>query len=313
MRLNSDSSDSSDSSVVSASVDNNLETETTIINPYNFNNVLITQKDITSILSKYDIHLEPNNLDLYQNAFVHKSYTKKNPDNYENDVEIADKPEGALELFNKDNERLEFLGDSVLNIIAAKYLFERYPNRNEGFMTRIRTKLVNGDTLGKHAKEMDFGKFVIISRHVEDKCNGRTSEKILEDVFEAFFGALLLDFNEIIPENTNAIFQNFYSGIGYQVCEQLFINIIEEKIDFADIILNDTNYKDQILRYYQHTFGHPPKYKEVMVDGIGRDRIFTMGILDSKGDVLIQGSGKSKKKAEQDASKNALIHFNVIK
>jgi len=289
-----------------------LEPEITIINPYNFNNVLITRKDITSILSKYDIHLEPNNLDIYQNAFVHKSYTKKNPDDYENEVEIAKKPEGALELFKKDNERLEFLGDSVLNIVAAKYLFERYPNRNEGFMTRIRTKLVNGDILGKHAKEMDFGKFVIISRHVEDKCNGRTSEKILEDVFEAFFGALLLDFNEIIPENTNDIFQHFYSGIGYQVCEQLFINIIEEKIDFTDIIINDTNYKDQILRYYQHAFGHPPKYKEIMVNGIGRDRIFTMGVLDSKGDVLIQGSGKSKKKAEQDASKNALIHLNVL-
>lgn len=287
--------------------------EITIINPYNFNNMLITQKDITSILSNYDIHLEPNNLDLYQNAFIHKSYTQKDPANYENEVEIADKPEGALELFDKDNERLEFLGDSVLNIIAAKYLFERFPNRNEGFMTRIRTKLVNGDTLGKHAKEMGLGKYIIISRHVEDKCNGRTSEKILEDVFEAFFGALFLDFNEIIPENTNNIFENFYSGIGYQVCEQLFINIIEEKIDFADIILNDTNYKDQILRYYQQHFSHPPKYKEIMVDGIGRDRIFTMGILDSNGEVLIQGSGKSKKKAEQEASKNALIYYNVIK
>lgn len=292
--------------------ENECGSEITIINPYNFNNVLITKKDITNILSKYDIHLEPNNLDLYQNAFVHKSYTKKNPDNYENDVEIAEKPEGALELFDKDNERLEFLGDSVLNIIAAKYLFERYPNKNEGFMTRIRTKLVNGNTLCNHAKEMELDKFVIISRHVEDKCNGRTSENILEDIFEAFFGALLLDFNEVIPENTNEIFQNFYSGIGYQVCEQLFINIIEEKIDFADIILNDTNYKDQILRYYQHTFGHPPKYKEIMVDGIGRDRVFTMGILTSDGDVLIQGSGKSKKKAEQEASKNALIHFNIL-
>lgn len=289
------------------------ESETTIINPYNFNNNLITQKDITCILSKYDIHLEPNNLDLYQNAFIHKSYTKKNPKDFDNEIEIAEKPEGALELFDRDNERLEFLGDSVLNIIAAKYLYERYPTKNEGFMTRLRTKLVNGDTLGKHAKEMNFGKYLVISRHVEDKCEGRESIKILEDVFEAFFGALFLDFNEIIPENTNEIFQNFYSGIGYQVCEQLFINIIEEKIDFADLILNDTNYKDQILRYYQHTFGHPPKYKEIMVDGIGRDRIFTMGILDSKGDVLIQGSGKSKKKAEQDASKNALIHFNVIK
>lgn len=284
--------------------------ETTIINPYNFNNNLISQKDITNLLSTYDIHLEPNNLDLYQNAFIHKSYTKKNID--KEDVEVAEKPEGALELFDHDNERLEFLGDSVLNVISAKYLYERYPDQNEGFMTRLRTKLVNGATLGKFAKELDFGKFIIVSRHVEDKCEGRSSENILEDAFEAFFGALFLDFNEIVPEDTATIFENFYSGIGFQVCEKLFINIIEEKVDFADIILNDTNYKDQILRYYQATFSHPPKYKEIMVEGLGRDRVFTVGILDSDGEVLLQGTGKSKKKAEQDASRNALIHFGVL-
>ena len=286
--------------------------ETTIINPYNFNNKLITQKEVTNLLTKYDIHLEPNNLDLYQNAFIHKSYTKKNPDHFENDVEIAEKPEGAIELFDYDNERLEFLGDSVVNIIAAKYLYERYSDQNEGFMTRMRTKLVNGVTLGKFAKELGFGNYIIISRHIEDKCEGRTSENILEDSFEAFFGALFLDFNEIVPEDTATIFENFYSGIGFQVCEKLYINIIEEKIDFANLVLYDTNYKDQILRYYQKAFGHPPKYKEVMVEGIGRDRIFTVGILDSEGEVLLEGTGKSKKKAEQDASRNALVHFGVI-
>ena len=68
---------------------NSSLSETTIINPYNFNNNLISRKDITKLLSKYDIHLEPNNLDLYQNAFIHKSYTKKNPDHFQNDVKIC--------------------------------------------------------------------------------------------------------------------------------------------------------------------------------------------------------------------------------
>jgi ribonuclease III len=291
----------------------NEESDVTIINPYNFNNKMISTKDITNILSKFDIHLEPNNLDLYQNSFIHKSYTKKDPNNYPNEVEIAERPEGAIELFDYDNERLEFLGDSVLSAITAKYLYERYSDQNEGFLTRMRTKLVNGTTLGKFAKGLNFGELVIISRHVEDKCDGRNSENILEDVFEAFFGALFLDFNEIVPEDSNSIFENFYSGIGFQVCEQLFVNLIEDTIDFTDLILNDTNYKDQLLRYFQQEFGHPPKYKGIMVEGVSKDRVFTVGVLDSDGEVIIQGSGKSKKKAEQDASKNALIHFNKIK
>ena len=286
----------------------NSEDEITIVNPYNFNNKLLKNSDINNMLQNFDVDLKINDLSLYQLAFTHKSYTKKNPDDYGENVEIAEKPEGALELFDNQNERLEFLGDSVVSIVVGKYLFERYPTEDEGFMTRMRTKLVNSDALCYFAKELSFGDYMIISRHVEDKCNGRESVKILEDSFEAFIGAMFLDFNEFEIDGKH----KFYSGLGFQVCEQFLINLIEDKIDFSDLIMNDYNYKDQLLRYFQQHFQHPPKYREIMSEGMPHERRFTMAVLDTDGDILCESQGRSKKKAEQLASKMALIKFGVI-
>ena len=287
----------------------NSEDEIVIVNPYNFNNKLLKNNDIQNLLNNFDINQNINNLDLYQSAFIHKSYCKKNPEDLGENVQIAEKPEGALELFDSQNERLEFLGDSVLSTTVAAYLYERYPDEDEGFMTRMRTKLVNGETLYYFAKELNFGDFILISRHVEDKCNGRDSIKILEDCFEAFLGAMFLDFNE--NEFDRSL--DFYSGMGFQVCQKFIINLIEDKIDFSNLIINDYNYKDQVLRYFQQTFHHAPKYKEILAEGPPHDRTFTIGILDSHGEIISEGTGRSKKKAEQLASKNALLKFGVIK
>ena len=96
-------------------IDNSVEEDSAvkvIVNPYNFNNKLITEDDVKKILLSYDINHDINDLSIYQKAFIHKSYSKKNPLDIGEDVTIADKPEGALELFDYDNEVLEFLGDS---------------------------------------------------------------------------------------------------------------------------------------------------------------------------------------------------------
>ena len=168
------------------------------INPYNFNNNLLSVKEVNKILSNFDIDQKITDLSIYQQSFVHKSYCKKKPEDINDDVELAEKPEGCLELQDGDNERLEFLGDSIISSTVAKYLFERYSDQDEGFLTRLRTKLVNGESLGDLAKKLDFGKYLLISRHVEDRCNGRNSLRILEDVFESFIGSIFLDFNESI-------------------------------------------------------------------------------------------------------------------
>lgn len=288
----------------------NSEDEKTLINPYNFNNKLVTTDFLNSTLKEFGVDLEIKNLDLYQQSFTHKSYCEKSSDEIAEGCEMAEKPEGALPLMEGQNERLEFLGDSVISTTVAKYLFERFPDQNEGFMTRMRTKLVRAEALCERAKDLNFGEWLLISRHVEDKCNGRQSTKILEDCFEAFIGAMFLDFNEVIADDM--MFLKFNSGVGFQVCETFLINLIEEKVDFSELILKDTNYKDQLLRYFQQKEKYHPKYKEISVDGLGQDRIYTVGVLDSDGKVIVEGSGSSKKKAEQDASHRALIYLNVI-
>ena len=196
--------------------ENEIKNEIKIINPYNFNNKLISKHNVHNILSTYGIDFDIKDIALYQNSFVHKSYCLKKDDEMQDDVELADRPDGALPLQNKSNERLEYLGDSIINAIIAKYLYERFPDQEEGFMTKIRTKIVCGETLGKLAKDLNLGQFLLISRHVEERCNGRESVRILEDIFESFIGALFLDFNDNYNSSDKLL---EYSGPGFQICE----------------------------------------------------------------------------------------------
>ena len=108
------------------------------------------------------------------------------------------------------------------------------------------------------------------------------------------------------------VFNNFYSGIGFQVCEELFTNIFEELVDFGELILKDINYKDQIARYFHKTFNKPIKYKEIEVSDDPNEKIYTMAALDVDENILTVGKGNTKKRAEQQAAKNALIHFNLL-
>jgi len=283
-----------------------MENEIIKLNPFNPNNKLITEEEVYEILREYEIEEKITNIDIYQQSFIHKSYIKK-----ENkvDVELEERPEDCLDLQEKSNERLEYLGDAILSATVASYLYDRFPNEEEGFMTRIRTKLVNGEMLGSLAGKMKLNKHLVISRHVEEKCNGRNSVKILEDIFESFIGALYLDFNENNVEHPRL---EFYSGLGFQICQVFIINIIEKFVDFSDLILNDYNYKDQLMRYFQQKFKHTPKYKEILVEGPPNNRSFTMCVMKNDNSVIAYGKEKSKKKAEQLASKNALINLGAI-
>ena len=279
-----------------------------IVNPYNFNNKLLTENDIHKILQSYDINDSIHSTKFYQMAFIHSSYSKKTPLEIGENVVLASKPEGALELMNEDYERLEFLGDAVVSIVVAKYLYERFPDEDEGFLTKMRTKLVNGEMLGFLASKIGFGEFAIMSRHIEDKCKGRTSQHILEDIFEAFVGAMFLDFNEI--DNYNLL-DNFYSGIGFQICEKFIMHVIEEHVDFSELILKNNNYKEMVNKYFKDTYNSPINFSEVSVDGGLNDRLYTINVLDNKNNILGTGIGKSKKKAEQYACKDTLINLKI--
>ena len=256
--------------------------------PYNSSNFLIQENDILNIMKSLNIQdFKINNLSFYQQAFTHKSYTELK------DYEEYEKPNNCLPLYKLSYETMEFLGDSFLGNIIANYLYQRYVNYftiDEGFLTKLKIRFVCGEQLAFLSKKLGFDKFIILSKHIEENCDGRNNIHILEDVFESFLGAIYLDTQD------------------YYLVEKFVIQCIESKIDFTDIIIKDNNYKDQILRYFQHNFKIHPIYR---TDKNEDNNVFHCKIF--KEDECIQtGEGNTKKKAEQNASKNALIHYHVI-
>ena len=279
------------------------------LNPYNPNNILIRNDDLLSIFQICELNNIPiYDLQIYQNAFVHKSYITSIV-NGEN-VSIVQNKDSCIELQPESNERLEFLGDSVIDLAVVSYIYKRFYDADEGFMTKLKTRLVKTNTLAMCSKYLGLEKYLIISKHVEEKCNGRTNNRILEDLFESFIGAMFKDLN-----NQSSVEKNRYdlfSGPGYEICEKIIISILENTIDFEQLIINDENYKDILLRYYQHQFQITPKYIEVEMEGVPHKRSFIMGVLDKDNVIVGKGKAKSKKEAEQIASKNALIYFGEL-
>lgn len=254
--------------------------------PYNFSNKLISKPDVIDILKKVNMNdFIPNNIKVYQEAFVHSSY------NFLEDYKDFEKPKNCLPLQEKSYETLEFLGDSLLGCMTAEYLFLRFEGEDEGFMTKIKTRIVNGEQLYYLATQLGMNKHLIISKHIEGNCDGRNNQHILEDVLEAFIGALYMDCQD------------------YNVIQDFVFNLIECHLDLPEIILNDTNFKDQILRYFQHNFKLYPKYNHISKET--DDKEFICELL-KEGIFISKGKGKTKKKAEQNASYNALVHFNVL-
>jgi ribonuclease-3 len=205
---------------------------------------------------------------------------------------MADRPSNCLPLQEADNEEIEFIGDSLLGCIVALYLRERYGGEGEGFFTRLRTRIVNNKMLGQLALKIGFAPWLIISRHVEDVCDGRRNLRILGSMLEAWIGALYL--------------HEGGGGKGFTTVQIFIISLLEKHIDFASLIAEDTNFKDQLLRWFQSKYHQPPRYKEVTVEGPPHDRIFTMGVLDLSGNVIAKSTARNKKVAEQEASRLAL-------
>jgi ribonuclease-3 len=271
---------------------------TKIFNPWNARNRELSPSDAIPILRAYGWRGRFNNFKLFAQACCHKSYVNR-PDLWQEQADggdevtiLAEKPEGVLSLRENDNEELEFLGDRVLGLAVATYLSKRYPGEGEGFLTRILSRIVNNKQLGKLAKRIGLSPWIILSRHMEDVCDGRNNLRIMGSMFEAWIGAMYLQEEDV--------------GRGTSFCNDFLINIIERHIDFVQLITEDTNYKDQLLRLFQARFHTPPRYKEVAVEGPPHDRIFTMGVLDPADNVIATATARNKKVAEQEASRLAL-------
>ena len=175
-------------------------------------------------------------------------------------MNIIGNPKNVMELRENSYERLEYLGDRIIKLTISHYLFIRYPDEDEGFMTRLQTKIENKKSLSALAKEIGLEKFFIISRQIE-AIGGRTSDKILEDCFEAFLGALFLDFNKMsIKDDDNWFEKLFVTGPGFQMAQIFVESIFEKHIDWMKLINDDDNYKNIIQVKIQKEFKCTPSY-----------------------------------------------------
>ena len=252
------------------------EDGTMVFDPYNSQNKEITLSDVQSILSKYGITAKVNNLELYKRAFIHRSYTKRPAiENAEANIIIVDKPHNCMALKTKSNERLEFVGDGVLELITKYYLYRRFPKADEGFMTEKKIALVKNEHIGRLAYEMRINKWLIMSRNAEEK-KTRTNLKKLGCLFEAFLGALFLDFNKISVNDEEGWFKNvFVTGPGFQMAQIFVENIFEQHVDFVKLVETDDNYKNILQVKIQKEFKTTPEYLEISYDN---EQGYEMGV-----------------------------------
>ena len=239
-----------------------------IFNPYNPSNIEITLSEVQSILLKYGLPTDKIvNMELFKRAFVHRSYTKRpHFENLQQNITIVPRPDDCMPLKSKSNERLEFLGDGLLELVTKYYLYRRFPKENEGFMTEKKIAIVKNEAIGRIALEMGLHKWLILSKHAEEK-KIRINLKKLGCLFESFLGALFLDFNKIVVKDEDGWFQNmFVTGPGFQMVQKFIENVFEQHINWIELIQNDDNYKNILQVKIQKEFKVTPHYLEMEHD-----------------------------------------------
>lgn len=251
--------------------------ETYVFDPYNPLNKEITAAEVQHLLAKYHVFTPIHHFVLYNRAFVHRSYTRRpHAWNEQNNITIVPKPEDCRELYTKSNERLEFLGDGVLECIAKFYLYKRFPKADEGFMTDTKIELVKNETIGRIAMEIGLHEWFMISKHTEGK-NLRINHKKLGCLFEAFVGALFLDFNRVVIQDEAHWFDTmFQCGPGFQVA-QLFVEAVFDKhIDWTKITKQSDNYKRPLQELLQSEFKTTPHLMEI--SSFNQESGYRMGV-----------------------------------
>jgi len=219
-----------------------------------------------------DLGIKIRNYGYYIKALTHRSFLELHPE------------------LIKSNERLEFLGDSILNMIVGKYLFEHFQNESEGFLTKTRASLVNHESLSLAGEEINLQKYLFYNeRYLRGSYDGL--QTILADGLEALIGALFLD-----------------RGLDY--AEKFVISFIIKPSEENDSFLIDTNYKGQLLEIAHAQKLPLPRYELIKEEGPDHKKEFTIEVYLGS-DSLGVGLGKSKKSAEQEASKIALQKLKI--
>ncbi|MCA9363284.1 ribonuclease III [Candidatus Kaiserbacteria bacterium] len=183
------------------------------------------------------------------------------------------------------NERLEFLGDAVLELVVTDYLFAKYPDKPEGELTAVRAALVNTVSLAGASEDMGVNDYLLMSKG-EAKDVGRARQYILANVFEACIGAIYLD-------------------QGYEAAQAFIANRLFQK---TDEIVKKRLWQDAKSRFQELAQEHEsitPNYKTISQDGPDHDRVFTVGVF-LKDNLVAEGKGRSKQEAEQQAAEQAI-------
>lgn len=209
-----------------------------------------------------------NDKHLLVQAFTHRSYINEN--RHEK---------------RSHNERLEFLGDAVLELVSTIFLYEKYPNRHEGELTAIRAALVNTITISAVARELGFNEELLLSKG-ESRDEGRARQAILANTFEAVIGAIYLD-------------------QGYEAATEFIRRVL---LPQTDAIVKDSLWVDAKSLFQekaQEMHSHTPVYKTLSEEGPDHDKHFTIGVFIGE-EKIATGEGKSKQDAEQKAARKGL-------
>ncbi len=207
------------------------------------------------------------NKKLFDQAFTHRSFLNETKEKV------------------SSNERLEFLGDSIISFVISEYLFNKYPQVNEGILTNMRSLLVNTKSLAKVARELNLGEYLKLSKGEEDS-KGRQNQSLLADSFEAFVGALLLD-----------------SGI--EQTKDFLIQVFSQRVQDLEKERSFKDPKSLLQEYVQSRKQNSPQYKVIDELGPAHSRVFTMGVFIGN-KLFAEGKGKSKQEAEENAATLAL-------
>ena len=179
---------------------------------------------------------------------------------------------------------MEFLGDSVLSLVVNDYLYQQYPAKSEGDLTKMKSVIVSKQILALLAKRIDLGSYVMVSENAQ-RAGVSEMDSVLADTLEAVFGAVFID------------------G-GFQAAQQCILGVLPENIDDLVYKEDTINYKSLLQEYIQALHKIPPRYRVQATAGPDHDKEFSVEVL-VRGNVLGQGVGKTKKHAEQEAARGA--------
>jgi len=220
------------------------------------------------------IGIDAEDLKVYIQSLTHRSFARE------------------INVESRGNEQLEFLGDSIISFVLTSYLYENYGNYTEGKLAKIRAILINMKTLAVLAREIGIDKQILLSEN-EENCQGREKDSILADSFEAFVGAIYID-------------------QGIEFTRRWLLERFEDRIEERILRPKISDYKTYLQEAVQADYAKLVKYRLIKADGPDHNKLFySVSMIDEK--IIGRGKGKSKKKSEQEAAKDALSTLYNLK